>query len=304
MVAVWLRLGLWGAVLVAGASSARAQDSGADNQPPPNPIVSKPGPESRPQKEGYTLFNPTPEPLLRGFNTDRPSVTESPFTVDAGHFQAELSFVEYTYDYDHGSRTDGFSVAPWNVRVGLLNDLELDLMLNPYVNTLTRDRFSRSHLAGIGDAQIRMKLNIWGNDGGPTAFGLLPYINLPTASNGLSNHHIEGGLILPFAMDLPAGFDLGTMIDFGVHRTAVNDGYGLDLLHTVTIGHELTDGLTAYIEYAGIAPVKTGHTYLAYFDTGITCAISKNIQIDIGINIGLSRHASDFTAFSGLSFRI
>jgi len=24
-------------------------------------------------------------------------MTESPFTVDAGHFQTELSFVEYTY---------------------------------------------------------------------------------------------------------------------------------------------------------------------------------------------------------------
>src|SRR6185295_420185 len=73
-----------------------------------SPVVAKPGPASRPEKEGYTLFNPTPESLLRGLNTDRPDVTESPFTVDAGHFQTELSFVEYTYDYDHGSRTDGY----------------------------------------------------------------------------------------------------------------------------------------------------------------------------------------------------
>src|SRR4051812_24541556 len=87
------------------SSAVRADDIPDEpQQGQASPIVAKPGPESRPQKEGYTVFNSTPEALLRGLNTDRPDVTESPFTVDAGHFQTELSFVEYTYDYDHGSR--------------------------------------------------------------------------------------------------------------------------------------------------------------------------------------------------------
>src|SRR5579871_3449603 len=215
-------------------SSANPQQSQA------SPIVAKPGPESQPQKDGYTLFNPTPEPLLRGLNSDRPSVTEGPFTVDAGHVQTELSFVEYTYDYDRGTRTDGYSVAPFNVRVGLLNDLELDLILSPYENVYTRSRLSSSHLAGIGDTQIRLKLNLWGNDGGTTAFGLLPYLNLPTGYNALSNHHVEGGLILPFTVQFPAGFDLGTMAEFDVNRNTSNNGYGLDFVHSLTLGKELT----------------------------------------------------------------
>jgi hypothetical protein len=292
------------ALAFAAASFVGVDELHADDQPPTSPIVAKPGPASQPQKDGFTLFNPTPQSLMRGFNSDRPSVTESPFTVDAGHLQAEFSFVEYTYDYDDGSRTDAYSVAPFNIRVGLLNYLELDVMLNPYINTYTRDRFSSSRMAGIGDTQFRAKLNLWGNDGGVTAFGLLPYINLPTASNGLSNHQVEGGLILPLNVQLPAGFDLGTMMDFGVHRNAANDGYGLDLLHSITLGHELIESLTAYVEYVGIAPVQTGRTYLAYFDTGMTYAITNDLQVDLGINIGLSRHANDFTVFSGLSFRI
>src|SRR5690348_3470268 len=55
-----------------------------------------------PDKSAYTFFNPTPEDQLRAFNPNRPSITEGPFTVDAGHFQVEMSFLEYTYDYDHG----------------------------------------------------------------------------------------------------------------------------------------------------------------------------------------------------------
>jgi len=36
----------------------------------------------------------------------------------------------------------------------------------------------------------------------------------------------------------------------------------------------------------------------------VTFALSPNVQLDTGINIGLSHKADDFTVFTGLSFRI
>lgn len=255
-------------------------------------------------KSSYTLFNPTPSSEMRPFNPNRPSVTEGPFTVDAGHFQAELSFAEYTYDYDHGLRTDAFSIVPANLRVGVLNDLELDLIVEPYLNQWTRGRGVSEHLDGTGDTILRAAWNIWGNDGGTTAFALIPFVHLPTASDGLSNHHVEGGLIVPLAATLPAGFAMGAMAEFDIDRDASNSRYGLDLLHTITLGHALTSKLAMYIEYAGIAPIKTGHSYLASFDTGLTYALAENVQLDTAINLGLSGHASDLTVVAGVSFRI
>ena len=41
-------------------------------------------------KSIYTLFHPTPREWMREMSTDRPDQTESPNTVDAGHFQVEL----------------------------------------------------------------------------------------------------------------------------------------------------------------------------------------------------------------------
>jgi hypothetical protein len=38
-------------------------------------------------KSAFSLFNPTPRELMREMSTDRPDTTESPYTVDAGHFQ-------------------------------------------------------------------------------------------------------------------------------------------------------------------------------------------------------------------------
>ena len=41
-------------------------------------------------KSGFNLFNPTPTQYLRGMDRDGPGATESPYTVDAGHFQIEF----------------------------------------------------------------------------------------------------------------------------------------------------------------------------------------------------------------------
>jgi hypothetical protein len=40
------------------------------------------------------------------------------------------------------------------------------------------------------------------------------------------------------------------------------------------------------------------------FDTGLTIAVSDNMQLDLGINLGLNRYADDFNPFVGFSFRL
>src|SRR5438034_3037584 len=85
-------------------------------------------------KSQFTLFNPTPQDLMRPMNTDRPDVTESPYTVDAGHVQLELSLLEYTYDDDGTSQFSQFSVTPANFKVGLLNNTDLQFVFEPYLH--------------------------------------------------------------------------------------------------------------------------------------------------------------------------
>ena len=275
-----------------------------DNSAHSNPLVTEPEPASRADKAGFTLLNPTPRSLMRNLSTDRPDVTESAYTVDAGHFQAEFSLVEYTRDHDYGERTSGFSVLQANLKVGLLNNLGIQLVLNPYQNILTYGLSLSRRDSGFGDAELRAKLNLWGNDGGRTAFSVLPLVRFPTGSGGLSDHRVEEGLILTLAAQgLRGGFDLGTMAESDLDRNEGNDGYGVDFVDSVTIGHRLsTEKLNAYVEY-GIAPMRTSRTHLAYFDTGVTHALSKNVRLHAGINVGVSRLADDFTVFAGLSFR-
>src|SRR5688572_24625349 len=89
-------------------------------------------PTAAADKSRFTLFNPTPRQLMRDMSTDRPDTTESPYTVDAGHVQFELSLVDYAFNDDEGVQSDALSLLPSNVKVGLLNNVDLQLVFTPY----------------------------------------------------------------------------------------------------------------------------------------------------------------------------
>src|SRR5207244_9519104 len=100
-------------------------------------------PTTAPDKSKYSLLNPTPRQLMREMNTDRPDKTESPFTADAGHFQIEADILSYTYDRYNQAHTDTrvetVRLAPMNLKVGLFNDVDLQLVVDTYESVRTHD---------------------------------------------------------------------------------------------------------------------------------------------------------------------
>ena len=204
-----LILALAGACRRSTAGTARTAQALAPAGKAETPAATAPATESHADKSHYTLFNPTPAEEMREFNTDRPDTTESPFTVDAGHYQLEMSLFEYAHEHFNGERTDNLALLPLNLKAGLTNDLDLQLIVNPYNRQWMRGRGESAHNAGFGSTELRAKYNLWGNDGGDTAGGVMPFVRFPTETGGLGNHHVEGGLILPLAVSLPAGFEPG-----------------------------------------------------------------------------------------------
>lgn len=71
-------------------------------------------------KRGYHGFNPVPNNLLRELRTDRPDKTESPYTVDADHFQVEMDALTYFHDKTRETRVERYGIGIANVKVGLL----------------------------------------------------------------------------------------------------------------------------------------------------------------------------------------
>jgi Putative MetA-pathway of phenol degradation len=294
-VALAVAVACGGVPRVAGA--AEPSSSGAMGRTPG-------GEGPSPDKSRYTLFDPTPRGLMREMSTDRPDVTESPRTVDAGHVQVELSFGAYVRDEEGGVTSEGSAVLPFNVKLGLTNNVDLQLVVAPYVRQEVRSDAGSATADGFGDTQLRLKINLWGNDGGDTALAVMPYVQFPTAGDDLGSDHVQGGVIFPFSAALPAEFSLGLMGEIDVVRDEANEGYGVEFLHTVNLNRNIVGPLGGYVEYIGIAPMDTGGGYLALLGTGLTYRLSEDVQLDLGVNFGLSDHADDFEVFAGMSFRL
>ncbi|HEY5745108.1 MAG TPA: transporter [Chryseolinea sp.] len=249
----------------------------------------------------YTLFNPTPRALMREMSTDRPDKTESPYTVDAGHFQVETDLVGFGIDNRNANneRVFGINAGNMNLKAGLLNNVDLQLVVENYVYEQVRANGVTTRKSGFGDLTTRLKVNLWGNDGGPTAFGIMPFVKFPTNTGGLGNKQVEGGLIFPLAVELPYGWGMGVMTEFDfVHR---EDGsYGPDFINSITFSHDIIGNLAGYVEF--FSRLSEGELEIT-LDAGLTYTLTEDIQLDCGCNFGVTEAAEDFNPFVGFSVR-
>jgi hypothetical protein len=261
------------------------------------------------EKSRFNLFDPTPSEFLREMSTDRPDKTESPFTVDAGHFQLEMDLVNYTHDRDTSGAgtivTDSLALAPLNIRVGLLNSLEFDLMLETYNQVRISDHATGAvqRMSGYGDTTLRLKYNVWGNDGGPTAFGVMPFVKIPSNQDGLGNQAVEGGILFPLAIDLPHGWDAGMMTEADCLQDERSSGHHAAFINSITLGHGIYDRLSGYAEFYSEISTENGAGWIGTVDFGLTYKLTANVQLDAGINTGVTKAAPDFNPFVGLSWR-
>jgi hypothetical protein len=294
-------------LVVSGAVAGVASCIGAAQEPNPMPAPSLPSPPRADPPAHYSLLHPRPADQLRDMSTDRPDTTESPYTVDVGHYQFELSLVDFTADTrnDDGVRTGSLAVAPMLLKAGILDNMDLQLGIDPYTRERQTDKTTnaKTTVEGFGDLTLRVKINLWGNDKGDTALAIMPFIKFPTATGDLGNGKIEGGLILPLAVDLGNEVSLGLMQEFDAVRTDSSDRYSVDWVHTVTVGFPIAGELGGYVEFAGFANLSHSERYRGYADAGVTYGLTPDVQLDAGLRIGVTKAADDLGLFLGVSYR-
>ena len=247
------------------------------------------------------MSHPVPKDKMKEMETDRPDVTESAYTVEAGHFQVESDLFKQVRNRNNDLLhiQNIFNLA--NFKIGLTEKIDLQLVFPIYVSNSIREISTRkiiSKTGGFDDITIRMKYNIWGNKGGRTALSILPFLSFPTSS--FSRNGIQGGIIFPFALKIREGLDFGSQAGINIVKQDDNK-YTPELLYTATFGKSLftkidgfAEAFTTYSSYTNIVDI--------YVDGGIIYSISKNLHIDAGVNIGLNK-GSDKIYFLGFSFR-
>jgi Putative MetA-pathway of phenol degradation len=227
---------------------------------------------------------------LRPLSTDRPDTTESPRTVDAGRFQFEMEVANASRD--GGDRE--FSVGEMNAKYGLDAATDLQWVMPFYQHV-------RGGSEGFGEVEIRLKRNLWGNDEGRTALALMPFLKLPTANGYLGNGEFEGGLIIPLGFEGPAGWSCAVMAELDLAAADGGGSHHLVGLTSATTSHALSGNTGVFLELVSILSAESGADWEAYFNAGMTWGVTPAWQIDGGVRCGLTRAATGFTPFLGVS---
>jgi hypothetical protein len=229
---------------------------------------------------------------LRPLSTDRPDATESPYTVDRGYFQVELEMASATFD--GSGESYGFLEA--NLKYGVGTDTDIQFVLPVFGHTAGGPE-------GFGDMQLRLKHNLWGNDEGDTALAIMPFVQVPTGNGGVSSGEVEGGIIVPFAMEGSGGWGYGFQVEVDLVADEIGSGHHFSFLASAAAGRGITETTGFFVEIVGIAGEGGEATTEAYFNTGLTWTPEELLQFDAGVRVGLTDDSEDITPFAGVSVK-
>jgi len=270
-------------------------------------LSADPSPTPTPNKSQYTLFNPTPVDLRRPYNTDRPSKTDTPYTIDAGVFQIESDVWNWQLeepDTKHGDERIRTWIIPGNTnfKLGLTNWMDFQVIMQFYVNERTSGPGFGKPLEqdGFGDTTLRLKINLLGDDGGKLAIGFLSSLKIPTNTGHTGNHVWEPGFELPVSYSLPWGFTLFAQTRIDILDKARSSNMQVQWQNPIGLSRTIVGNLSGYVEFYDA--VSSG-PWVGTLDTGLIYQVTPNFSVDVNSFFGLTDSAPDYNVFSGFGYR-
>ena len=238
----------------------------------------------------------------RELSTDRPDRTESAFTVEPGRIQVEVDALSFTRDRVPGVEFTGLALATTNLKLGVAEHSDLQVVFGPW----GREEFESPGVlleeSGPTGLAVRWKQNLFGNDGGKYALALMPFLSTSLRER-YEFDRMEGGLIVPLAIEGPDGWGFGLMSELDIRRDGTEDGHHSEVIFSATASHAIAGELSGYAEIWSLSSQMGDAPWQGTFDLGLTFGIGPDFQLDGGANFGLADATEDFTLFLGFSAR-
>lgn len=235
--------------------------------------------------------------------TDRPAKANAVCTVPPGQFQLETSALGWTLTEAGTGRTELLTVASSFAKVGLTGRSDLEIGFTPLAELTSRAPGASDRVSGFGDTLVRYKHRLT-SAGAPVQMAVIPFVKLPTAADGLGNGKIEGGVALPIAFALagPVTMTLGSELD--VLADADGSGRHLAVVNLANVSLAIAPRWTLAGElWTSFNFDPAGTIEQASADAAVAYALSKDLQLDAGANLGLTAATPDLEIYAGLSFR-
>jgi hypothetical protein len=238
---------------------------------------------------------------LKPICPDRPGRGTSPCTLERGHAQFELGLFDDSFQHRSGVTTDTNTVGSLLAKLGASERIDVEAGLAFYQQLRIHDASGTTTISGVGDLFLHAKYNPLAD--GAFALVLDPFLKLPTASGGMGNGAVEGGLVLPMAYDLGNNWSLAMTPELDLLLNASGSGSHVNLVDVVGLGRgfgPLTLGAELWTSQ-NLDPAGTVRQYS--FDLDAAWLADNDTQLDGGLNIGLNRATPDLEIYFGISRR-
>lgn len=254
-------------------------------------------------KNQFNLFRPTPRKYMRPMVPDRPGITESPYSVDAGHFQYETDALRLLTRREGTAYGHDWYINHALAKIGLTNRTDLQIGLDSYTDTRNYDDTDPGQTTvarGVGDLNLRLKHTLVGDDNSRWALGLIGYVTLPTGGPR-GDGAVEYGAVLPVVYQLTKPWSIGGQVATQVYWDRETHAHYLQLTPTFTTDYQFTKLIQVFAELVGYRDVRQP-SWLSSINTGVQLDVSDNVQLDFGTHLPIT-NSVDREYFIGMSFR-
>ena len=254
-------------------------------------------------KRKYTLRRPTPRRYMRPMVPDRPGITESPYSVDAGHVQYETDALRLLTRREGTTYGHDLYVNHALAKVGLSDRTDFQLGLDSYTDTRNYDEADPTQTQeyrGVGDLTLRLKHTLVGDDDSRWALGAIGYVTLPTGGPR-GDGAVEFGAVLPVVYQLTKPWSIGGQLATQVYWDRATESRYLQLTPTFATDYQFNKLVQVFAELVGYKDVRQPQ-WRSSINTGVQLDISDNVQLDFGTHQPITR-STDREYFLGLSFR-
>ncbi len=224
-------------------------------------------------------------------------VTESPRTEAPGRVLVRIDGIKLSFDRADaaGNRHDVIGVASTTIRSGLTETVDLQLGLDFFIKETVDTGGARRSGSGLGDLSLRTKWTFWRDEKAGAAAAVLPYVRLPTGSGGVGGKAVEGGVIVPWAIDAGAGFRAGAMAQWDVVRNDADNGYDARWFVSGFAVRDLTRAFSVYGEATAELDSTGFSSSAATVGGGVLWRFTQFLEFDYELQRGLGLRAASWT---------
>ena len=243
---------------------------------------------------------------LRSLSSERPSKSDSIYTLNRGKFLFETSFLSKTKIHNSSQKISATSIFDFSTfRYGINDQNEIQFIQNPLIYKKYSQSNSSQKFQGRGESFLRFKHNFLGNDGGKLGFSLTPFVKIIQSSQNQTGSDLKGGLIMPFQVKILDDLTLGGMYQINYYKTQNNikNSRYFAIINAYYLSKDFTNKISSYAEFYSLKTFVNKNFVQNYVDFGVNYLLTDNLKLDVGANFGVSKKADDLNYFSGVAYR-